>query len=137
MEVNPMRGQKPHAKIVPFKRPDGLPKPPTWLSAGAKREWHRCAADLSRRGLLFDGAMASLATYCTLVDQIEQFGRVLAKEGMISEDGKAHDAHRALLATSAQARMLAAELGLSVVSRARSFQGKAADEREWDDLEVG
>jgi Phage terminase, small subunit len=64
-----------------------------------------------------------LATYCTLVDQIEQFSKVLAGEGMIAEGGKANDAHRALLATAAQARMLAAELVLSVVSHARSFQG--------------
>jgi hypothetical protein len=33
--------------------------------------------------------------------------------------------------------LLAVELGLSVVSRARSFQGKSADERDWDELEVG
>jgi P27 family predicted phage terminase small subunit len=131
-----MRGSKPHAKIIPLKDPGGIPRRPAWLSAGAKREWQRCATDLSRRGLLFDGAMPSLAVYCVLVDQIEQFGKVLADEGMMT-DGKAHDAHRAMLATSAQARMLAAELGLSVVSRARSFQGKSADEREWSDLEVG
>jgi P27 family predicted phage terminase small subunit len=132
-----MRGSKPRAKIVPFKRLHGVPAPPSWLSTGARREWGRAAADLDRRGLLFDGALASLATYCTLVDQIEQFGKVLAAEGAMGPDGKAHDAHRAMLATAAQARMLAAELGLSVVSRTRSFQGKSTDERDWADLEVG
>jgi P27 family predicted phage terminase small subunit len=131
-----VKGRKPALKVV---SPIGgtLPGPPSWLTAGAKREWLHSARDLNRRGLLFDGALASLATYCTLVDQIEQFGKVLAAEGIMGEEGKAHDAHRAMLATSAQARMLAAELGLSVVSRTRSFQGRAADEREWDDLEVG
>jgi P27 family predicted phage terminase small subunit len=132
-----MRGGKPKGRIVPFRRPDGVPTPPTWLTAGAKREWTRAAADLSRRGLLFDGALASLATYCALVDQIEGFGKILAAEGAMGPDGKAHDAHRAMLATAAQARMLAAELGLSVVSRTRSFQGKSTDERDWDALAVG
>jgi phage terminase small subunit len=48
-----------------------------------------------------------------------------------------HPAYNAQQKAIQSARLLAVELGLSVVSRARSFQGKTADEREWDDLQVG
>jgi hypothetical protein len=53
-----------------------------------------------------------------LIDQIEQLSRIVATEGVVSA------AQRAMLATSAQARMLAAELGLSVVSRTRASRAK-------------
>jgi P27 family predicted phage terminase small subunit len=133
-----MRGGKPkHTNVVALTGRGSTSQPPAWLSTGAKREWGRAAADLARRGILFDGALASLATYCTLVDQIEQLSRIVAKEGLITEDGLTHPAQRMLLATAAQTRMLAAELGLSVVSRTRSFQGKSSDEQAWDELEVG
>ena len=130
-----MRGGKPRAKIVSISPTRSMPNPPpAWLTAGAKREWARCAVDLERRGILFDGALASLATYCALADQVEQIGRVLGKDGPLADDGKAL---RLMVTASAQMRMLATELGLSVVSRSRSFQGKAADEQAWGELDVG
>jgi P27 family predicted phage terminase small subunit len=117
-----MRGRK-SAKVVAFS-PKGAVRAPEWLTEGAKREWRRCSADQSRRGLLFDGALAGLAHYAALVDQIEQLAGIVAKEGLVGETA-AHPAQRAMLAAMAQARMLAAELGLSVVSRARSFTAQA------------
>jgi P27 family predicted phage terminase small subunit len=127
-----MRGRKPKLQVVGLEPVSDLPaRPPSWLNAGAQREWARCSAELNRRGLLFDGALANLATYCALIDQIEQLARTVAKEGL------AGPAQKAMLATAAQARMYAAELGLSVVSRTRSFQGQSSDERAWADLEVG
>ena len=48
-----------------------------------------------------------------------------------------HPAYTAQRKAIQSARLLAVKLGLSVVSRARSFQGKDADKREWDELDVG
>jgi P27 family predicted phage terminase small subunit len=119
-----MRGAKSRSKIVPLPVAPKLPRAPRWLTIGARREWDRCAGDLSRRGLLFDGALASLATYCALTDQVERMGVVLARDGLLDEEGNIRQAHRVMMLAAAQARLLAAELGLSVVSRARSFQGR-------------
>jgi phage terminase small subunit len=126
-----MRGSKPRAKVVPIRGANPVPHPPEWLTAGARREWQRAGADLGRRGILFEGALASLAIYCAMVDQVERLAAIVAEKGPIDP------AQGVLLKTAAQARMLAAELGLSVVSRTRSFQGKSADEQAWQELEVG
>ena len=38
---------------------------------------------------------------------------------------------------AAMAGQLAVELGSTVTTRSRAFQGKSADERDWGELEVG
>jgi phage terminase small subunit len=48
-----------------------------------------------------------------------------------------HPAYTAQQKAIQSARLLAVELGLSIVSRARSFQGKSADECDWGEFEVG
>jgi P27 family predicted phage terminase small subunit len=109
---------------------------PAWLPPEARPEWQRAVQDLSSRGLLFDGALASLEHYCLCIAQIRQCQRILAN-APIADDTGVHPAYTAQQKAIQSARLLAVELGLSVVSRARSFQGKSADEREWADLEVG
>jgi P27 family predicted phage terminase small subunit len=135
-----MQGSKPRTPLAliktgPARR--GLPQAPAWLPTEAKPEWRRTIADLSRRGLLFDGAMASLEAYCLAYAQVRQAQRQLDAAGALTDGEKAHPAVTVQTRAMMQMRLLATELGLSVVSRARSFQGKSADEREWDDLEVG
>jgi P27 family predicted phage terminase small subunit len=109
---------------------------PAWLPPEARAEWHRAVKDLSSRGLLFPGALASLEHYVLCIAQIRQCQRILADQ-VIADDTGIHPAYTAQQKAIQSARLLAVELGLSVVSRARSFQGKSADEREWADLEVG
>jgi P27 family predicted phage terminase small subunit len=109
---------------------------PAWLPPEAKTEWQRAVQDLSSRGLLFDGAIASLEHYCLCVAQIRQCQRILA-DSLIADGEGIHPAYTAQQKAIQSARLLAVELGLSVVSRARSFQGKTADQQEWEDLEVG
>jgi phage terminase small subunit len=92
--------------------------------------------DLSSRGLLFPGALASLEHYVLCIAQIRQCQRILAEQPIADGEG-IHPAYTAQQKAIQSARLLAVELGLSVVSRARSFQGKSVDEREWDELEVG
>jgi P27 family predicted phage terminase small subunit len=109
---------------------------PAWLPPEAKAEWHRAVRDLSSRGLLFDGALASLEHYVLCIAQIRQCQRILA-DALIADGDGIHPAYHAQQKAIQSARLLAVELGLSVVSRARSFQGKSGDERDWADLEVG
>jgi P27 family predicted phage terminase small subunit len=109
---------------------------PAWLPPEARSEWARAVQDLSSRGLMFDGAIASLEHYCLCVAQIRQCQKILT-EVPIADHVGVHPAYTAQQKAIQSARLLAVELGLSVVSRARSFQGKSADEREWDELEVG
>jgi Phage terminase, small subunit len=92
--------------------------------------------DLSSRGLLFDGALASLEHYVLCIAQIRQCQQILA-DSLIADGEGIPPAYTAQQKAIQSGRLLAVELGLSVVSRARSFQGKSSDEREWDELEVG
>jgi P27 family predicted phage terminase small subunit len=131
-----MKGGKPrNLRLVSSqaRRPHACP---AWLPAEAKAEWHRAVKDLSSRGLLFDGALASLEHYVLCIAQIRQCQRILAEVPLADGEG-IHPAYMAQQKAIQSARLLAVELGLSVVSRARSFQGKSTDEREWDQLEVG
>jgi P27 family predicted phage terminase small subunit len=109
---------------------------PGWLPAEAKPEWQRAAQDLSSGGLLFDGAIASLEHYCLCIAQIRQCQRILA--GSLIADGEGiHPAYTAQQKAIQSARLLAVELGLTVVSRTRSFTGKTADDDGWSEVGVG
>jgi P27 family predicted phage terminase small subunit len=134
-----MKGCKPRTPLRviagPGKRRSAYPCP-AWLPPEAKAEWQRAVQDLLSRGLMFDGALASLEHYVLCVAQIRQCQWILA-DALIADTDGIHPAYHAQQKAIQSARLLAVELGLSVVSRARSFQGRAADEREWDELEVG
>jgi phage terminase small subunit len=121
------RGRKPNLKVVSGPQNSAM-KAPTWLPAEAKGEWAVATADLASRGLLFRGALGTLASYCICVAAIKQRQAIL---DVAPEDrGTFADQMKAI----AQANRLAVELGLTVTSRTRAFQGKSSDEREWDEL---
>jgi hypothetical protein len=63
--------------------------------------------------------------------------RLILADALIADGEGVHPAYTAQQKAIQSARLLAVELGLSIVSRARSFQGKSADERDWGELEVG
>ena len=81
--------------------------------------------DLSGRGLLFDGALASLEHYVLCIAQIRQCQHILAESPIADAEG-IHPVYTAQQKAIQSARLLAVELGLSVVCRARSFQGKSS-----------
>jgi hypothetical protein len=70
------------------------------------------------------------------VAQSRQCQKILA-DALIADGEGVHPPYAAQQKAIQSARLLAVELGLSIVSRARSFQGKSADERDWGELEVG
>jgi P27 family predicted phage terminase small subunit len=131
------KGRKPELSLVAqIADRRGRCPCPSWLPPEAKAEWNRAVEDLSSRGLLFSGALASLEHYVLQIAQIRECQKILAEAPLATADG-VHPAYTAQQKAIQSARLLAVELGLSVVSRARSFQGKAADERDWDALGVG
>jgi P27 family predicted phage terminase small subunit len=130
-----MKGGKPRTPLTVITGPgrrSGYPCP-GWLPAEAKAEWNRAVKDLSSRGLLFEGALSSLEHYVLCVAQVRQCQRILAEQP-IADVERVHPAFTALQKAVQSARLLAVELGLSVVSRARSFTAKTADRDGWDDV---
>jgi phage terminase small subunit len=122
-----MRGRKPDLKVVPGPQETSL-KAPAWLPKEAKEEWAVATADLAARGLLFRGAMGTLASYCICIAAIKQ------RQAVLDRDPADRETFQDQMKAVAQAKQLAVELGLTVTSRTRAFQGKSADEREWDEL---
>lgn len=110
-----MRGTKPQL-VVDNGAMGAISAPASWLSKEAKAEWQRVMPGLIERRILTDADLGSLENYC-----IAQ-GRVREVEGNLS--GKlAPDDWAKLVRTQDKAmqtaRQLAAELGLTPVSRSR------------------
>jgi phage terminase small subunit len=124
-----MRGRKPKLAVV--GGPQEPNPPPGWLSADAKAVWRVAAADLAARGLLFRGSLELLAAYCVCIAAIRQ--RQPYVEGDVFNREVFADQMKAMT----MAKQLAVELGLTVTSRTRAFQGKSTDELEWAALQVG
>ena len=125
-----MRGRKPALKVVSGPQDSGQAAP-AWLPKDAKVEWAVAVADLASRGLLFRGSFGTLASYCVCIAAIKQ------RQAILDRDPSDRPAFTDQLKAIAHARALAVELGLTVTSRTRAFQGKSSDDRAWDELEVG
>ncbi len=117
-----MRGTKPRL-VVDNSAMQKSPAAPSWLSDEAKREWKRVMPTLVERRILTVADLGSLESYCTAI------GRVRQIEGMLQQefDLKLFRAQDKAMAT---ARQLAAELGLTPVSRSRPAVREASDDSE-------
>lgn len=115
-----MRGVKPHMREDPEAL--GHLDPPAWLSADAKAEWHRVMPILSARRILSDADLGSLENYCMAIGQVREMERHLQRYGhVIDVDGamKRNPAVGIQSDAMTRSRLLAAELGLTPVSRSR------------------
>jgi P27 family predicted phage terminase small subunit len=122
-----VRGRKP-AALDPERAPlVAAPNPPAWLSRHAKAEWRRIMPILVERRILTDADMASVENFCLAI------GRTRELESLIQKAGDAIDPKLFRLQDKAiqTARQLAAELGLTPVSRSRPSM---RDEETNDDL---
>lgn len=116
-----MRGTKPHL-VVDNDPILGVPPSPAWLSKHAKAEWNRVIKPLVERRILTIADMASLENYCTAIGQVRECETHLQKHGhVIDNDGKLTRNPSVGIQSDAmtRARLLAAELGLTPVSRSR------------------
>lgn len=115
-----MKGRKP-ASIVAGNMAE-VPLAPTWLSRQGKAEWRKVAPILIERQHLTDADLGTLAAYADAVGQLVDATKVINRDGMVIETDKGPRKHPAIsIQTNArnQVRQLAAELGLTPVSRSR------------------
>lgn len=125
-----MRGVKPHL-VVSNDAVTKEPAAPSWLSAEAKKEWRRVLPILIERRILTTADLGSLENYCTAIGQVRDMERHLQQHGHVVEsfketdDGPVSTGMKRNPAVGIQsdamtrARLLAAELGLTPVSRSR------------------
>lgn len=99
-----------------------IPRPPSWLSKDAKAEWKRVMPLLIERRILTDADLGTVESYCTAIARVREAERTIAKEGatyLAATGPKRHPAVTVQDAAMKTARLCAAELGLTPVSRSR------------------
>ena len=115
-----MKGTKPKLRTDAAAL-DELPAP-AWLSDGAAAEWARVMPILAERRILTAADLGSLENYCTAIGQVGEMERHLQEHGHVIEvEGlwKRNPAVGVQSDAMTRARLLAAELGLTPVSRSR------------------
>ena len=115
-----MKGPKPRL-VVDNTGIKKAPAAPSWLSIEAKAEWRRVMPALVKRKILTVADLGSLENYCLAVGRVRQLEASLQAEF----DLKVFRAQDKAMAT---ARQLAAELGLTPVSRSRPSVREGGDD---------
>ncbi len=121
-----MKGRKP-TTIVAGNVAD-IPRPPTWLSKEAKAEWKRIMPELVDRRILTPADMGMVETYVTTIGNFRALEREMRASGLI--DPKLLRLQNQAAQT---ARQIAAEIGLTPVSRSRPSV-REDDDDEADEL---
>lgn len=132
-----MRGTKPALVI------DNGPvlqdmKAPAWMSKDAKAEWRRVFPILRKRRILTVADLGSLENYCVALGTVREMERTLQAEGHICETESGRKRHPAVgiqAEAMNRSRLLAAELGLTPVSRSRPAVRKDDDDDEISPLD--
>lgn len=129
-----MRGIKPRL-VVDNSAVSKAPSAPAWLSKDAKAEWRRVVPILVDRRILTTADLGSLENYCLAIGTVREMERQLQRDGhVIDVQGtlKRHPGIGIQSDAMTRARLLAAELGLTPVSRSRpAVRGESAG----DDLD--
>jgi P27 family predicted phage terminase small subunit len=117
-----MRGRKPSQTVADHNGIADIPRAPAWLSKHAKAEWRRVVPLLVERRILTDADLGALESYCVSMGAVREAQEALSRDGLIiaTEKGpKRHPAFGIMNAAQTTARLCAAELGLTPVSRSR------------------
>lgn len=134
-----MKGRKPELVGDPCGTVN-IVAPPSWLSKHAKAEWRRVMPILTSRRILTNADIGSLQNYCLATGQVRDMQSIIAREGsviMTDRGLRAHPAVRIQADAMTRARLLAAELGLTPVSRNRpSIRDDVSDDDSASDLGV-
>lgn len=124
-----MRGRKPELARATIGISEPI-APPLWLSKHAKGEWRRVMPELSKRRILTNADLGSLESYCIAIGRIRELEKLL-RAGI---DAKLFRMQDQAIKT---ARQLAAELGLTPVSRSRpSIRDDQGEDDSASDLGV-
>src|SRR5690625_219188 len=131
-----MRGRRPDPPELVDPPSSRCPSPPAWLAPHAKAEWKRAAPELHRRRLLQKDTLATLESYCTAVAQVRECEEIMVSEGrtVTTDSGpKRHPAFSIQSSAMREARLLAAELGLTPQRRGKQQVDDGGAGDGWDD----
>ncbi|MFV0303419.1 MAG: phage terminase small subunit P27 family [Paracoccus sp. (in: a-proteobacteria)] len=125
-----MRGAKPNIKSDLDALKD-MP-PPDWFSEDAKEEWRRILPMLAQRRILTEADLGTFENYCLAQGTVREMEREIRKLGHVQKVYKLDKEGNAMLIgirknpavaiqsdAMTRARLLAAELGCTPVSRSR------------------
>lgn len=110
-----MRGRKPAAIVAGSTPVAKVPNAPAWLSKDAKAEWRRVMPILVERRILTDADMGGVENYCVAIGRTREIEKLFRKAGGDIDPRLFRMQDKAIQT----ARQLAAELGLTPVSRSR------------------
>ena len=126
-----MKGRKPKI-IIDNDAIDQKIIAPKWFSKEARMEWNRVFPSLQARKVLTKPDLGMLEAYCTAVGVIRQCEADIQKNGLVVSTNtgpKRNPAYSMQSDATKNARQLAAELGLTPVSRSRpTVRGDNEDE---------
>src|SRR4051812_15714937 len=131
-----MRGRKPEMQTDTNAVSD-IPRAPTWLAKEARAEWTRVMPLLVQRRILSEADMGSVENYCLAIGQVRAMEKVIKAGGYVVETARGPRAHPAVRIQSdamTRARLLAAELGLTPVSRSRPSIREEENDKHSSDL---
>ncbi|MGE3247962.1 MAG: phage terminase small subunit P27 family [Beijerinckiaceae bacterium] len=132
-----MRGRKPKTLLTDASPIAADRAPPEWLPKEARSEWRRVLPILVDRGVLSEADLATFANYCAAVGLTIRAQKQLDAEGLTFDSPtgrKRHPAAGIVNEAMTQARQLAAELGLTPVSRARPAIREGSKDETFMDL---
>ncbi|MEQ8940215.1 MAG: phage terminase small subunit P27 family [Roseitalea porphyridii] len=116
-----MRGTKPNLSTDPDAL--GYVSAPDWLAEEAAKEWHRVMPILTERRILTDADLGSLENYCIAIGTVRDMEAHLQEHGHVTKDIEGRMKRNPAVGIQSdamtRARLLAAELGLTPVSRSR------------------
>jgi P27 family predicted phage terminase small subunit len=112
-----MKGRKPKLTLLESSAKAGqCPGPPPWLPPYAQDEWRRAAPELWQRGRLVPAVKSQLEAFSIAAGHVREFEELMLAEGRVVAGQRGPRAHPAAALQSAamrEARLLAAELGLT------------------------
>lgn len=125
-----MRGRKPNLRHEREILDDLAP--PNWFSEAARDEWNRVVPILQERRTLTEADLGSLENYCLAIGTVREMEHNLQTEGYLIKQYKVDKDGESVLVgvrrnpavgiqsdAMTRARLLAAELGATPVSRSR------------------
>lgn len=125
-----MKGAKPALRTDAPGALTRAPKAPAWLPPLARDEWRRVIGDLVSRRIVTIADLAGVENYCVAIARVREIEFLLRAGGF---DPKLFRSQNQSLET---ARRLAAELGLTPVSRSRPTIRDDGQDDELADFDV-
>lgn len=131
-----MKGRKPKISLEVSTQTTKCPAAPAWMTKDAKAEWKRTAPQVHGRGHLTDDTRATLEAYCIAAGTVRETEEIMIREGRVIEtkDGpKRHPAFSMQSSAMREARLLAAELGLTPHRRGKPDTDDGGKGDGWDE----